>query len=478
MNDTSIDWDTIHTIHMVGIKGVAMTSLSLYFLDRGMKVTGSDVKEDFPTKDVLLSTDISITEGFSPKHIEALSPLPDVVIYTGAHGGKENPEVVAAMKAGIPVLPHGKALGTLMKDSVEVSVAGSHGKTTTSAMIATILVSAGLDPSYAIGCGSIRPLGNPGHFGKGNMFVAEADEYMTDRISDPTPRFFWQNPDIFVVTNIDYDHPDAYASLSEVENAFQTVQQQEKGLKLTIVNADDRPSDALLHPPEGRVVTYGTGQADYRIEDIVIAHGKTTFSLLTNEGKETFSLPIPGIHNALNAGASIAACRALGVSFEDIRRGLHAFGGTKRRFEIIGEERGITIVDDYAHHPTEIEKTLSAAKSWFDGRRIIAVFQPHTFSRTRALFSEFASAFSFADIVLIAEIYASARESVDPTMSGERLVEETKKHHTHAYFKKTYRDVEIYLDEMIEKGDVIIFFGAGDIADWGRKMISHLTKKI
>jgi UDP-N-acetylmuramate--alanine ligase len=480
MDKDIIDWNTIHTVHFVGIKGVAMTSLALYCLEKGMTVTGSDVKDDFPTKDVLSSAPIAIKEGFSKKHITEFTQVPDCVIYTGAHGGAENIEVVTAKSAGIPVIPHGKALGMLMKGSVQVSVAGCHGKTTTSAMIATILTSARLDPSFAIGCGSVNPIGNPGHFGTGTMFVAEADEYLTDPLSDRTPRFYWQTPDIFVVTNIDFDHPDAYGSIEDVKKAFLKVQDQEKGQACTIVNADDPHCEILRHPSKGFFVTYGTSQhADYRISDISMKDGRTVFSLFySHEPMGTFSVAVPGIHNALNAAAAIACCRQLSVSFEEIRKGLATFSGTKRRFEVIGEKNKIAVIDDYAHHPAEITATLAAAKSRYPGQRIIIVFQPHTYSRTRALLSEFVHAFTQADIVLISQIYASARESVDPTMTAELFVNEMKAFQKNVYFEKSYSDTERYLDTIVKAKDIIIFAGAGDIADWGVSYFDHMRNSL
>lgn len=470
----------IKTIHFVGIKGVAMTALALYCHDQGIRITGSDVADDFPTKDVLGEASFPIFLGFSEDHISGLSPVPDLVIYTGAHGGEGNPEIQRARNMGIDVLPHGKALGEFMKKHIEVSVAGSHGKTTTSAMIATILAGAGLDPSYAIGCGSLRPIGNPGHFGKGDVFIAEADEYLTDPQFDRTPRFFWQNPDIFVVTNIDYDHPDAYASIEAVKKAFEAVQKKQKGIAVSVVNADDPNSAILSHPKNGSVITFGVSPtADYRVSDIYIKDNKTIFSLsYQGENEGIFEIGVPGVHNAINAVAAIAAARILTISWDDIRKSLSTFNGTKRRFEIIGTCKEITVVDDYAHHPKEIETTLHAARAWFGEKRIISVFQPHTYSRTRALLKEFVHSFSGSDIVLIADIYASARESIDDTMTADSFVKEMSSIHSHVRVKKTYNDVELYLDEVTKPGDVILFLGAGDIALWSAVYFDHLETHI
>ncbi|MBI3342632.1 UDP-N-acetylmuramate:L-alanyl-gamma-D-glutamyl-meso-diaminopimelate ligase, partial [Candidatus Gottesmanbacteria bacterium] len=209
-------------IYFVGIKGVAMAALAIWAKESGKLVAGSDVGEEFPTDEELKKAEIPVHEGFDEAHLAAFKP--DLVIYTGAHGGRDNLQVQEAIKRGVASVPHGKALGMVMEGKRQISVAGSHGKTTTSAMIATILTEAKLDPSYAIGCGSIKGLGAAGHAGKGEWFVAEADEYVTDPGHDRTPRFLWQKPEVLVVTNIDYDHPDVYQDLSAVQQAFVALQ--------------------------------------------------------------------------------------------------------------------------------------------------------------------------------------------------------------------------------------------------------------
>ena len=237
-------------IHLVGIKGVAMAALAVYLKEAGTPVSGSDVADEFPTQQELKSKKIKIFTGFDAERIKKLKP--DMVYYTGAHGGRDNVEVNAAIEQGIPVFPHGQALGEIMKASRQIVVSGSHGKTTVSAMIATLLTHARLDPSFAIGCGSIQGLGAAGHKGNGKWFIAEGDEYVTDPGHDPTPRFLWLGPEILVVTNIDYDHPDVYPTLSSVQEEFVALQ---KKADVTIVNLDDPNSRPLLHGKN--VITYG-----------------------------------------------------------------------------------------------------------------------------------------------------------------------------------------------------------------------------
>lgn len=432
-------------IHFVGIKGVAMAALAVWYKEAGYKATGSDVAEEFPTDEILELAKIPVLP-FDEANIARVRP--DLVIYTGAHGGRENSEVAAAASRGIPVLPHGKALGEVMKGKRQISVAGSHGKTTTSAMIACMLESAGQDPSWAIGCGMVRGLGMPGHFGRGNLFVAEADEYITDPGHDQTPRFLWQHPDILVVTNIEYDHPDAYASIADVRAAFSTLERQSK---------------VIIHSKDVQVARVSFGEE------------RTFFTLAQHNMKLfDFTLKVPGRHNAQNAAVSAMVGRELGLSWETIARGLLAFGGTKRRFEKVAgppDGGGATIIDDYAHHPSEIKATLAAARDWYPARRLIAVFQPHTYSRTQSLLNEFARAFEQADEVILTDIYASARETETLGISGKTLVEETAKYHRNVYFAPDYTATAKRLHAIMQQNDVILFMGAGDIYGWSKRFI-------
>lgn len=446
-------------VYFVGIKGVAMAALAIYCKERGMKVSGSDTDEEFPTDEELAKANISVDIGFDPDFLKKA----DLVIYTGAHGGRDNPVVKKAVSLGITTLPHGQALGRFMEGKRQVTVAGSHGKTTTAAMIATILKSNGKDPSYAIGCGSISGL-PAGHAGKSNVFVAEGDEYVTDPGHDDTPRFLWQKPEILVVTNIDFDHPDVYANLDEVQDAF--IKLYEKS-SITITNVDDQNSQ-ILH----NGITYGfSPRADVHITRVGVGRERMFFTL-EQKGVDLgeFSLKVPGRHNIANATASIIACQYLGLSIEEMRKGLLAFFGTKRRFEKIGEMNGTVYYDDYAHHPAEIKATLAAAARWYPDRRIIAVFQPHTYSRTQALLGDFARSFQHATMVILTDIYASARESDTLGITGKTLVEETLKHHPAVTYGKDFSDVEKILSREAASGDIVIFMGAGDIYTWGRKI--------
>lgn len=465
----NVDWKKVHHIHFVGMKGVAMAALAIYFRERGVKVTGCDVAEEFPTDEELKSAGIHPEVGFEPRL--AGRRKPDMVIYTGAHNGRENPVVKAAVRLKIPAFPHGQALGMVMEGSRQIVTAGSHGKTTVTAMIATVLAASGRDPSYAVGCGGISGLGAAGHFGKSDWFVAEGDEYVTDPGHNLTPRFLWMKPEILVVTNIDFDHPDAYPNLAAVQDAFKRLLDQQTDGGLTVVNIDDPASGVLLRGKN--VVTYGfSPRADVRITHVGVGAQRMFFTLeqkgvLLGE----FVLRVPGRHNALNATAAFVASQAAGAGVNEIREGLQKFLGTKRRFEKLAEKNGVTYYDDYAHHPHEIEATLAAAKQWFRDKRIIAVFQPHTYSRTRALLSEFAQAFTSAHEVILTDIYASAREHETLGISGKTLVMETAKHQPHVFYAPDAGAVSTLLSQRTRAGDVVIFMGAGDIYTWEKQIV-------
>ncbi len=473
-----VDISKVKHIHFTGIKGIAMTALAVYAKERGYTVTGCDTKEEFPSDEVLASVGIKPLPGFSPDHVDGKN-RPDVVIYTGAHSGRNNPEVVRAKESGIPVLAHGQALGLFMNSSRQISVAGSHGKSTTTAMIATILHRAGSDPSYAIGSGMVKGLGLPGHFGKGLWFVAEADEYVTDPEGDLTPRFLWQNPEILVLTNIDFDHPDVYGSIEDVKVAFQKLVNKLPHNGELVVNADDAQVREMLAPFDTATTTVGTSsKAGIMISGIHFTEERTYFSLENQDvvlGE--FMLGVPGKHNVHNAALAAIATHAAGVDWKNIRVGLSDFGGAKRRFEKIAVWGTTIFYDDYAHHPAEIIATLSSARAWYPKRRIIGIFQPHTYSRTKALMNDFAGAFSDADIAITTDIYPSAREHNSLGITGVTLAQLLATRHIRAHYARTKNDVSSYLRSIIRDGDVVVFMGAGDIYQWGREIITRIKNK-
>lgn len=449
-------------MHFIGIKGVAMTALAVWAKEQGHEVTGSDIPEEFPTDAVLRSIGVSPYTTFSPDHVSG-----DMVIYTGAHGGRDNIEVVESIKRGIPSLPHGKALGQFMEPYRQISVAGCHGKTTTTAMIATICMRAGIDPSYVIGSGAVRGLGLPGHFGKGRYFIAEADEYATEPGHDHTPRFLWQKPDILVVTSIDYDHPDVYATLDDVGKAYQLLSEKSR---MIVANADDGGIRNYLLSRYQTIVTYGVSNGD-----LIVRYGEQkpweNNGVFYVHGEEIpVVLRIPGAHNLLNAAAAFLVAKQIGIETRQIIDALAYFGGASRRFEYIGHYHDALVIDDYAHHPREIVATINAARSWYPNHRIHVLFQPHTYSRTLSLLKEFGIAFAEADTVGILPIYASAREQ-EQTIESGTVVKEAQKHHPSVSF---YSSVGNFLEQSWSKHDIILSLGAGDI---GRQMREAIQKQ-
>lgn len=451
-----------------------MAALAVYCKEKGYEVSGSDTEEEFPSDEVLANAGIHPQKKFDPNHIDQVNP--SLLIYTGAHDGSMNSEVQRAIAKNIPVVPHGIALGDFMKGYRQISIAGCHGKTTTSAMIATILSCANLDPSYAIGSGIIDGLGLPGHCGRGIYFVAEADEYVTDPTFDKTPRFLWQSPELLVVTNIDFDHPDVFESIEEVKEAYFSFIRKLPSHGILILNNEDE-NTKTLDSVDCKAMRIGLSQnADFLISDVSFSPGVTRFSLTIKHKRHIkLILRVPGLHNVYNAAMAAAASSSLGVSWEDIERGLFLFQGARRRFDLIGTQTGVTYYDDYAHHPREIEATIAAARFWYPKKRIITIFQPHTYSRTRALLSDFARAFAKSDIAIFTDIYASAREEVDPEITGKLLASETMKTHPNVRFGKGYEDISLLLQNIRKDGDLVIFMGAGDIYSWGKKYVGANT---
>jgi len=456
-------------IHFVGIKGVGMTPLALIAKEAGCIVTGSDIADTFITDVPLRKAGITSFVGFKPEHIQNA----DLVITTGAHGGYSNSEVKSAQEKGIPVLTQGEAVGEFMNGELferqltGISIAGTHGKTTTTALLATILMQAGLDPSYVIGTSDIPTLEAPGHYGNGDYFVAEADEYATEPISNTTAKFLWQHPKITVVTNIEYDHPDIYPALSSVIEAFVQFSHQIRPDGVLIVYGDDENTQTMLKQYDGEKITFGVGELnDYIIYDVNVSNGMTSFHLKRADRElDIFELSVFGRHNILNATGAIIAALTVGVNISVIQAALLSFKGSRRRSEFVGTlSGGAVLFDDYAHHPTEIKKQLSAFREAYPNRKIICVFQPHTYSRTKNLFEEFSKSFNDVDEVLITDIYASLREVTDISVTSEKLVAKIKQSGKNARYLASLSDVIQYISNMhYGKECVLITMGAGDI---------------
>lgn len=459
----------IQAMHFVGIKGVGMAALAIIAKEAGLQVTGSDIAETFITDEQLHKVGITPVVGFAAEHIDGA----DMVITTGAHGGFDNIEVTTAKAKGIPVFTQGEAVGAFMEGKLlgrsykGISIAGTHGKTTTTGMVATMLKANDLDPTYVIGTGGIPSLGMPGHYGKGDYFVAEADEYATEPTYDKTPKFLWHHPQVAVFTNIELDHPDVYASVEEMRRAFLQFAKNLPTDGVIIACGDDPQIQLLLHEYQGKVITYGTDvRNDYILQQITTQEGRTRFTFKTAEGnEEAGEVGVIGKHNALNALAAWIVGKQIGLSAAQINQGLQAFTGSRRRSEYIGKlTSGALLYDDYAHHPTEIATTLRGFKEAFPDKKLVCIFQPHTYSRTKKLFEQFIDSLSLADEVVLVTIYASLREKADPTVSSEKLASKLKERKAETTFLPSLPDVVKYVDQKKYSEDtVVLTMGAGDI---------------
>jgi UDP-N-acetylmuramate--alanine ligase len=439
----------VKSIHFVGIKGVGMTPLAIIAKEAGITVTGSDIADEFITDISLKRAGIIPQSGFLESHVGNV----DLVITTGAHGGFNNAEVLEAKRKNIKILTQGEAVGVFMDGVIfgrkftGISITGTHGKTTTTAMVATILKSCGKDPSFLIGTSDASSLGAPGHFGKGEYFVAEADEYMTEPAFDKTIKHMWQHPKIAVITTIEFDHPDAYSSLDDTRQKFLAFANQLPANGVLITWGDDPQVKKLLSEYKGKVVTYGSAkQNDFVVDKIL----------------KDIDLKVFGEHNKLNAAAAFAVASEIGLSFDEIKKGLEEFRGSKRRAEFIGRlSGGAQVFDDYAHHPTKIQKTLKAFREKFPKSKIVCIFQPHTYSRTKSLFEQFSRSFNDVNVVILTNIYSSLREKPDPTVS---MLELAKRIGGKALFLPEFANVLEYLNaQNFGKNDIIITMGAGDV---------------
>ncbi|MGI6278697.1 MAG: UDP-N-acetylmuramate--L-alanine ligase [Patescibacteria group bacterium] len=463
------DFEKISLVHMIGIKGVGMTALAACLKDLGIKITGSDIAQEFITDQTLKKMGFSWWENFSAQHIKNQ----ELIIATGSgHQGPNNPEAQAGLKKGIPYLTHGQALGELMRKKIGISVCGVGGKTTTSAIVATLMKEANLKPSFAIGAAEIFPLGLPGHFEKeGQFFIAEADEYVTAKNFNHQPRFDWQNPKIVVCTNIEHDHPDVYPDLASTKKAFKNFFEKIPNDGVLIINGDNQNNQKVIKNLDKKILTYGENDnSNYQIKEVSLSQGKTSFSLQYNKQKlGPFTLRVPGRHNVFNAAAAIIVLRNLGVDLKKIKKALPNFTGTKRRFEFLGKIDKKEIWDDYAHHPKQIKATLSAAKKWFGKKPITVLFQSHTFTRTQQLIDGFAKSFDLADQVLVLPIYDAGRESGDAKKIAQKLTKKIKERQKRVFFVPNEKTA-IKKIKKIDQG-IILTMGAGDVWKIGRSLL-------
>ncbi len=433
-----------------------MSGLAEAYLKQGYSVSGSD-RDRSEITDHLSSLGAVIYKGHDASHVNA-----DVVVYTAAVDDT-NPELVAAKKQGAICIKRAELLGEWMRGKRGIAVAGTHGKTTTSAMIGMMLLEAGFDPTMFIG-GIVNQLNTNSRLGQSDWLVAEADEY---------DRSFWTLfPVIAVINNIESDHLDIYSDTEDIKSAFLRFANQTSVFGTVFINADDSGSSSLQNHIKRKTKTFGLSNAN--VNGKIVKQEFCNTHIEVSVGNKTIGaiqLTLNGKHNVSNALATVSVGLELNIPFETIAESLKKFRGTGRRFELLGEYRGAMIIDDYAHHPTEIRSTLQGVRdSVGSSRRIVAVFQPHLYSRTRDYLQDFANAFREADEVILTDIYA-AREKPIEGISGERLFEETKKKHAHVSFEKDKNNLTRRLAEMAKPGDLMITMGAGDITRVGRELV-------
>jgi UDP-N-acetylmuramate--alanine ligase len=441
---------TPRRIHFVGIGGVGMSGIAEVLLTLGHRISGSDICESEVTRR-LARLGTRVTYGHSEA---AVTEGIDVVVISSAVK-YSNPEVVRARALKIPVIPRAEMLAELMRLKFGVAVAGTHGKTTTTSLVATVLARAGFDPTMVVG-GRLHAVGSNARLGQGELLVAEADE------SDGT--FLLLSPTIVVVTNIDPEHLDYYGDMDRVRAAYLEFINRVPFYGAAVLCLDDVNVRALLPQVRKRAITYGTtADADYVARDLGVAGMETTFTV-ERAGRDlgAVSLPLPGRHQALNSLAAMAVGGELGVPFETVRAALAEFGGIHRRFEMCGQAEGVTVISDYGHHPAEIRATLAAAREGF-GRRLVVLFQPHRYTRTRDLFAEFLDAFDAVDHLVLTDIYPAGEEPIEG-LSGDVLFWALKRRgHLEVTYVPQRDDLVESVKPMLRKGDLVIVLGAGNI---------------
>ncbi|MGH9248440.1 MAG: UDP-N-acetylmuramate--L-alanine ligase [Acidimicrobiales bacterium] len=462
--DRVLSADELGRVHFVGIGGAGMSGIARILLARGVPVSGSDAK-DSSVLVGLRAIGAAVHVGHAADHVDGADT---VVVSTAIR--ESNPEVVEARRRRLRVLPRAAALASVMAGRRAVAVAGTHGKTTTTSMLTVALQHCGADPSFAIG-GNLNESGANAHNGTGDVFVAEADE------SDGS--FLAYDPEIAIVTNVEADHLDNYRTVEAYTKAFDAFADRVSGF--LVVCADDPGARALGERARARgveVQTYGeSADADVRVAEIDLAGSGVSFDLVARGRRQgRVTLRLPGRHNALNASAAFTAGVGLGYAGSELRDGLAGFTGTRRRFELKGYAGGAWVYDDYAHHPTEVAAVLAAARPLAGDGRVVAVFQPHLFSRTRIFASEFGKALGAADEVIVMDVYA-AREDPEPGVTGALVASSVPLPPELVTYEPSWSAVPSVAAARVRPGDVVFTFGAGDVTLIGPEILELLERE-
>jgi UDP-N-acetylmuramate--alanine ligase len=485
-----MDLSKIKKVYMIGVKGVGMTMLAQFLAVRGHEVSGSDVAEIFMTDKVLAKYGVNVNQGFNAANVPTDV---DLIVYSTAYNPNTNVELAAAVNGKIKTMPYGEVLGEAFNQLYGIAVCGSHGKTTTSAWLGFVLWKAGLKPNVLVAA-RVEQFDGAGVFGESDIAVIEADEYQN--------KLRFLNPKGVLLNNIDHDHHDFYPTLESYISAFTDFMQKIPKKGFLVTNFDDEIIARTANVNcKGKVISYALNREDvdfyaYDIKQVGlkqyfkvrcrdnsgdeknsplsrgVAEGRGVLSVETEELGD-FTISLLGKHNIYNALAVIAASIELGVDLKDIRTYLEEFTGTDRRMRVMGKFNGATIIDDYGHHPTEIKATLAGLRAAYPKEKITAVFHPHLFSRTQALFNEFAQSFPDADKVVILDIYSSARE-VKGTITSLDLISKMKEFEPTKEFVHVtdLKDCEKYLRENIKRDEIVILIGAGDIFRVGEMLVN------
>ena len=456
-----INFNIPEKIHFMGIGGISMSGLAEILLDRGFTISGSDRAPSAITKH-LEDKGVHIAYG---QCAENITKDINAVVYTAAIH-PDNPEFAEAVKKGIPMLDRAELLGQIMSHyKNSVAVAGTHGKTTTTSMLSHIFLQAKTDPTISVG-GILKAIHGNIRIGRSENFITEACEY--------TNSFLKFNPKIEVILNIEEDHLDFFKDINDIRDSFKAFAKRLPDDGTLIINGEIDNIDEITEGLKCRVITYGLDKHfEYNARNITFnEQGAGQFDLYHNDTfTEHIKLNVTGLHNVSNALSAIAAAEALHISMEDIKTGLKAFEGTDRRFEYKGDYHGITIIDDYAHHPTEITATLTAARN-YPHKNIWCVFQPHTYTRTKAFLHEFAQSLSLADYVVLADIFA-ARETDPGDIHSTDIQKLIEAKGVPAYYFSSFEEIEKFLSEKCTHGDLLITMGAGDVVNIGEALLSE-----
>lgn len=472
-----MDITKLQKVYMIGIKGVGMTMLAQFLSQRGVKIEGSDTEEVFMTDEILERNGITIKENFREENIPADA---DMIIYSTAYSPQTNPEVKKVMEEERRVLSFAEALSKIFNVSYGIAVCGTHGKTTTTAWLGYVLWRAEWEPNVMVGA-KVDQFGGSGLSGESDYLVIEADEYQ-NKLQNFSPK-------AVILNNIEHDHHDFFPSSKDYIQVFRDFVQKIPSKGFLVANYDDPLVASLGKECPGRVISYGIENDKVEIEaydikqgnsQVANESGKQFFKVRWNnkEGSEelgSFSIMLSGYHNIYNSLAVISALLEMGMGLKEIRTYLDEFSGTERRMQFLGHYGEVPIIDDYAHHPTEIRTTLAGVKKKYPDKRIVTVFHPHTYSRTSALLDDFAKSFEESDEVIVLDIYGSAREEQEGVHSRD-LVERMKQNSGESAPDKvsyipTLQDCEQYLRENVSEGDLVLLMGAGDVFRIGKNMV-------